>query len=335
LAGRGKDYVLSLSVKKNINQSNKKFTMKKNLLITIGSLFLLIGMFIFTANNRSAKVEESTQDNESVECQIVDSILKKYIEVHLYEMEELKEVIANFYKYKSEDSLFVGIEYYSFLNMQYSDTLLIFNFEQGTVKKVKREDDRNVNYSNYIKGFPREKTVTGDFNGDGRKETLRVENYELLLNQYDSVELKREINGSRFMYFKKEHDFYFTSSDKRTPNLEVFGTMDFTIKNLGDIDGDSGDEIGFLYGKTTSNIHWYRVFTLKNNRWKILVKDVPLTYDMRSTGIIPVEKDPKHKGVLLIRSMSINSSYYSAAYVIEESWKVKRGKKVFDPADYF
>jgi len=294
--------------------------MKKTFLITVSAMLLLF----CACNNKSAKVEvvaESIENEDSVKYQRFDSISNALKSARKFE--NCNKVIANFYKYRNEDSLLVGIENFSFMDMEFLDTLLIFNFEKGTVKKVKRENDNNVNYSNYIKGFPTEKTVTGDFNGDGRKETLKVENYELLLNQYDSVELKKEINGSKFAYFRKGFDsFYFTSSDKKVPNLEVWGEMTFTIKNLRDLDGDGGDEIGFLYGKSTSNCHYFNVFTLKNNKWELLIENIPLTYDMRSTGVIPVEKDPKNKGVILIRYDSDMGSYYSSSYVIEESVKI-------------
>ena len=294
--------------------------MKKNFLITVSAMLLLF----CACNNKSAKVEvvaESIENEDSVKYQRFDSISNALKSAR--EFESCNKVIANFYKYRNEDSLFVGIEDYGYFDMLYSDTLLIFNFEKGTVKKVKREKEY-CGY-NYIKGFPTEKTVTGDFNGDGRKETLRVEDYELLFNQCDSAELKREINGSRFIYFHKEFDsFYFTSSDKQIPDFKAWGSMNFMIKNEGDLDGDGGDEIGISFGG--GRIPDYYIYTLKNNKWEELIRLGGFTDDMRNTGIIPIEKDPKRKEVIVIRQPT-DDLYFATPYVIEESVKISELKK--------
>jgi hypothetical protein len=47
--------------------------MKKNVLITVGGVLLLIAMFICACGSSSTKVEESIQDNESTEYSIPDS----------------------------------------------------------------------------------------------------------------------------------------------------------------------------------------------------------------------------------------------------------------------
>ena len=311
--------------------------MNKNILITISAVLLLIG--ISACGNRSGKVEEILPINDDIAyisaLQYIDSVLhEKFIADSLAlntesfeclslnsESENLNKVIANFHKYKDEERLFEGLEEcFGSFDMMFTDTLLIFNFEKGTVKKVqrKKEKDVGVNCFNYIMGFPTSKTIIGDFNGDGKKESLMVENYESLLNQYDSVELKSD---SSFVYFAKEFDFNFVFSDKTIPKLKGWGCMDYTIKNEGDLDGDGGDEIGFLACKTAGSLQFYQVYTLKSNKWKRLIA-APLTLDMRSTGIIPVEKDPKQKGIILIRYDSDMGSYSSASYIIEESVKI-------------
>ena len=88
------------------------------------------------------------------------------------------KVIANFFKYKDEEGLFEGIHNaYNWSHMSY-DGLLIFNFEKGTVKKKKIIETKNNGfYINYIAGFPTDRTITGDFNGDGIKDSLMIEDY--------------------------------------------------------------------------------------------------------------------------------------------------------------
>jgi len=223
----------------------------------------------------------------------------------------IDKIIANFYKYRNEDSLSAETENLGcWLCMCSLDTFFVFNFEKGTIKKVKKHYENTLNddivpfYVNYIKGFPTERTITGDFNGDGKKETLMVG---------DIIEQDDYGVGS----------FYFVFSDKTIPKLKVSSNLDYTIKNEGDLDGDSRDEIGFLYGWGTSTCRSYTVFTLKNNKWKKMIEYVPLTYDMRETGIVPVEKDTEQEGVILIRSAEKDASCMATPYIVEKSLKRK------------
>ena len=98
--------------------------------------------------------------------------------------------------------------------------------------------------------------------------------------------------------------------------------MGYTIKNEGDLDGDGGDEIGFLYAWTASGCRNYTVFTLKNNKWYILIDGVASSYDMRAMGIIPVEKDPEQDGVILLCSSNDYTCSISS-YIIEKSVTIK------------
>jgi hypothetical protein len=223
-------------------------------------------------------------------------------------------VIANFHKYRDPERMYEGLQEYdadgdliggvNYIDLAYSDTLLIFNFDKGTVKGILRGEGR---YSIYIKGFPTERTIIGDFNGDGKIDSLMVENFESLLQKYH--------------YCEVEEDFNLIFSDKTIPKLPVWGCLDYTIRNEGDLDGDGGDEIGFLAIPGSSNC--YTVFTLKNNKWHYLIEDIELTRDMRATGIVPVEKDPEQEGVILVRSTSGGGNCSKTDFVIEQSVKIK------------
>jgi len=233
----------------------------------------------------------------------------------------LDKIISNFYKYKDEDSLFNGLfdDGYKFglLEMEFTDTLLIFNFEKGTVQKVKRffgdENDpyRVLEFSSYIKGMPTERTVTGDFDGCGKKETFIVENYEQLLqaNSSDTV-------------------FYLVCLDKKLPKLRLWGCLDeFTINNIGDIDDDGRDELGFMPQAGCSSCKFYWVFTLLKDRWEEILL-IETTRDMRATGILPIVKDPNQKGIVYIRFPE--GCCQRASYVIEATVKAKELKEVKD-----
>lgn len=173
--------------------------------------------------------------------------------------------------------------------LRYMDSLLIFNFDKGTIKKVAKPRWDSVGYYvNYIKGFPTDRSITGDFNGNGKQDTLMVGNVHYYNNNhYDGINY-----------------FYFVFSDETIPKLKIeYSNLDYTIKNEGDLDGDGRDEIGFLYGWGTSGCRSYSVYTLKNNKWKELIEPVFLTMPIRAMGIVPVEKDPEQEGVILIRTI--------------------------------
>jgi hypothetical protein len=189
---------------------------------------------------------------------------------------------------------------------------LIFNFDKGTIQKV--EKSRNINsdtvtkYLNYIKGFPTKQTITGDFNGNGKQDTLMVGDIHYGNENYD------EINY-----------FHFVFSDKTIPKLKIeYSNLNYTIKNEGDLDGDGRDEIGFLYGWSSSGCRYYNVFTLKNNKWETLIEPVFLTEPIRVMGVLPIEKDPEQEGVILIRLIDeMTCCACMPFYVVEKSLKIK------------
>jgi hypothetical protein len=292
--------------------------MKKNFLIAVGAGLLLIATLICACSSRSAKVEvvqeeavvseveiENIQDDENTEYIIPDSILLDY-----------NKIIDNFYKYRSEDSLFVGTSEYCWSCFYYMDFLLIFNFDKGTIQKVKKSycsRDSIGYYVNYIKGFPTERSITGDFNGNGKIDTMEMD--------FDAIWEK--IHKEKIDVISLD-GFDFIFSDKTIPKLEVWGNPCYTIKNEGDLDGDGGDEIGFLYGWDVSGCRSYTVFTLKNNKWEMLIEGVFLPEVMRMMGIVPVEKDPEQEGVILVRSAyEMTCCACTPPYIIEKSLKVK------------
>ena len=230
------------------------------------------------------------------------------------ETKNINQVIANFNKYKNEELLFEGIEHYGFIEMGFSDTLLIFNFEKGTVKKIKRTPNKSLEnlFGLYTTYYITEQIITGDFNGNGKRDTLMIENFENLFQKYGYYDI-----------FDDKVDIYFVFSDKTIPKLEVWGEcLGCMIENLGDLDGDGGDEIGF-FPCTTGHIDDYYVYTLKNNKWKLMIDMLTLTRDMLPAGIIPVEKDPEQKGNILIHLPAAGSSNCCTPYVVEKSWKYK------------
>jgi hypothetical protein len=181
--------------------------------------------------------------------------------------------------------------------MEFTDTILIFNFGKGTVQKVKRSSEYT---GYYIKGFPTEYTVTGDFNGDGKQETSIIE------NNIDTL-------------------FNLVFSDKSIPNLKLYGRMGYTIKNEGNLLNNGKDLIGFMPASGGSG-RFYSVYYLKNNKW-VELACIEQTRNMVSSGVIPIEKDPERSNYILIRYPAASSSTCCATYIIEVSVKVEDFKR--------
>jgi hypothetical protein len=351
--------------------------MNTKIFLSIAVILLCFSCKFKTKQEVSINPEQETDmaieipENETQQADLV------YFEIP--QNSSFQGVISNFYKYKDENRLFEGLDtninYY--FTLADSDTLLIFNFEKGTVKEIngrwdKKRDERwnhienyiedfppyffnciknyikgfPTDYVNYIKGFPTERTISGDFNGDRKIDTLMLDNQHLMLeNQYDKlvkelmllVSSRATKEAPRYKELREktyklselslqEGEFEFVFSDKTIPGLKVVSNFEYTIKNEGDLDGDGGDEIGFLYGWGTSACRSYTVYTLKNNKWYRLIEDIESTYDMREMGIVPVEKDPEQEGVILIRSSEVLCCIVSA-FVVEKPIKIKDLKK--------
>jgi hypothetical protein len=217
---------------------------------------------------------------------------------------------------------------------------LIFNFEKRTVRGVNSIDIDEVYYAtrlyidyiSYIRGFPTDKTISGDFNGDGKIDSLMIGYpYEKLYKDFrllSSKDVTKE--DRRYEELGKKLDeaentskchIEFVFSDKTIPKLRIFSNFYYTIKNEGDLDGDGGDEIGFIPGGDNMGfIRGYSIFTLKNNEWYEL--SMPSTFDIRVAGLASIEKDPEQKGVFLLRK-SAATCMAGGNFIIERSIKTK------------
>ena len=71
--------------------------------------------------------------------------------------------------------------------------------------------------------------------------------------------------------------------------------------NLGDLNGDGGDEIGLLPEWFSSCWANYYVFTYRAGKWEQLVKSFPTHCNQWEAEMKPIEKDPAKPGHVLIR----------------------------------
>jgi hypothetical protein len=125
--------------------------------------------------------------------------------------------------------------------------------------------------------------VTGDFNGDGKIDTL----YERYISQLTGRETNKEyshdveIDGMDFLFcwqkltFEKKPLVQLVSKD---PAIKIFNVesdgaqagFDY-LKNVGDLNGDSTDEIAFyIYDVDMSSLNSCSLATYKKGKWKTI-----------------------------------------------------------------
>lgn len=175
------------------------------------------------------------------------------------------------------------------------DGILLRKFSYPDASSSADNADRPRSYVNYIKGYPTDDTIMGDFNGDGKVEKAWFKyRGEKLCQDCQDKPSKKSCKGIiRF-------------SEKSIRALVIDYCPMGIFRNEGDINCDGKDEIGVLPGWYTSSCRDYYLFTYKNNRWIISCTPVASSTNMRAAGICPVEKDTARKGYAIIRESMLN-----------------------------
>ncbi|MET3037075.1 hypothetical protein ABXT08_13275 [Chryseobacterium sp. NRRL B-14859] len=129
-----------------------------------------------------------------------------------------------------------------------------------------------------------EEKVQGDFDGNGTKEYV-----------YTKVtDCSDECDG------KCETTIYF--SDRNIKPFIISPAKNGTLYNLGDLNGDGKEEIGFYPDWCTSCWHPFYVYTLGKTGWKPLVPSIPTHCNQWEADQFPIKKDPEKKGNVIITS---------------------------------
>lgn len=130
-----------------------------------------------------------------------------------------------------------------------------------------------------VKG-PRMK-VTGDFNGDGKNDTLYERYISLLTGKETNKEydFDEDIDGMDALFFHQNLAFRkkplvrLKSNDPAIKNFDVAsggaqGGFDY-LKNIGDLNGNGTDELVFyIYSVDMSSLNSCALATYKNGKWK-------------------------------------------------------------------
>lgn len=97
--------------------------------------------------------------------------------------------------------------------------------------------------------------------------------------------------------------YYMVSNNKRIPKIELYGIMQAPPKlvNEGDLDGNGTSEVGYLHTAENSQWRQYRLFTLRNRKWRYLVEGDFLDTEewFRHAGVEVAQPGPR-KGTVLI-----------------------------------
>ncbi|RKR83951.1 hypothetical protein BDD43_4166 [Mucilaginibacter gracilis] len=130
------------------------------------------------------------------------------------------------------------------------------------------------------------KLVSGDFNGDGKKETITL--------------IKPKLNADGTACLDSSCTAYIRFSDTTIHQIAVKNCIGGTPDNLGDLNGDGKDEIGLLPDWFTSCWHSYLVYSYTNDEWVYAVPPIPTHCNQWEANIKPIEKDSLNKGYVVI-----------------------------------
>jgi len=109
--------------------------------------------------------------------------------------------------------------------------------------------------------------ITSDFNGDGKSETV-----------FMVPPVEDTVTKDAFQECIGGCNTYLFSSDPSINILKVHNNLGGKIKNIGDLDGDGGDDIMVYPSWWQSNWNSYRIYSYNHqtNQWSYLIEPVSI-----------------------------------------------------------
>jgi serine/threonine protein kinase len=136
--------------------------------------------------------------------------------------------------------------------------------------------------------------IKGDFNGDGNLDYMWIIEPKITKDGDDCV-------GGCILQIK--------FSDSSIPIIKIDQSIGGSLSNLGDLNNNGTDEVGFLSGWFTSCWQPYYVKTFSNNKWVNAVNSITTHCNQWDEGVTPIEIDNKINGNVIIRySEFVNDS---------------------------
>ncbi len=124
--------------------------------------------------------------------------------------------------------------------------------------------------------------IVGDFDGNGKEDTLRERHVALATNQ----ETNKYFEGVESIWHQGNEYHPIRSFLQANPTsgineLDSLGQLGLHwLENIGDIDKNGTDEVGLLKdGADYSNVNTYEIYTYKNNRWYLFYDISTREYD--------------------------------------------------------
>ena len=159
----------------------------------------------------------------------------------------------------------------------YIGTLLLglLSCKSRTVKTVDNVTDHKITADN-IKLHKLEKLfVVGDFDGDGKQDTIFQHNYSRLTKteiEYSADPFQNEWNTVVKWFNGQDADLYLTINKSNKDTLRL-GTAQglYCLINVGDNNADGKEEIAFVIDYLDfSRVNSCKIYSLCNNKWTLL-----------------------------------------------------------------
>lgn len=234
--------------------------------------------------------------NDCIEDKL--KLFKKYEEYHQELIGEIKVTEINTAKQKLRFAKKVRFnnkieEYPSYLVLekQLDKWVIVEESDEVTddiISEKEKKKSKRISLMEYIR---EKEDLKGDFNGDGKVEKLWLK----IPKGADPLESNYE-------------DCYclIESSDSKINNKKIEYCLTGDLDNLGDLNGDGGDELGLLTVWFQGCWRPYFVLTYKNNSWEKLIPNISTHCNMWEEAGQFVEKDPNNPNRLITKCANDN-----------------------------